>query len=525
MKKNFKKASMLLVVTLILGLVMVLPSCGKAANPETDLSVELFDRDIPGLDMVNSFQSKFITEGVKEARNINVTFVTVPRWSDVEKLNILMAAGDAPDLCFLYDSGTIANYIKSGGLTDLGPSLDKYGQNLKKYLGEEVLRAGIKNGVQYTIPAKRPSTPAFSGFVRKDWLDKVGLDIPTTRDEFYEMLKTFKKENPGKVDNLIPFAIALDENNIDWTSHTLVWSFVEDMTDEQFASMYDQGRWIMPGYKEGIRYLNKLYNEGLLYQEFYLDDTNEQFEKEIIQGNVGSFIHNFDMPYRQSPGWLAELRKTVPDADIEPMDPFENAKGKHVKMRYSPIGLHMMVPIFHKDKADAAVKYLDWMASDPSIVKTLQNGELGKQYKAETADGIPIEKISNDDLPNDLKIQWHDFSIITTGSFEYGNDEINAKAQAMSYPGFEKQIQKAIDIAYTDSFLAPNFEVVIESEAKYTPNLKAKGVEIFVKSITADPKDFDKVYDDLVAEYMTMGAQEIIDEKLAAYKAAEAAKK
>jgi putative aldouronate transport system substrate-binding protein len=94
----------------------------------------------------------------------------------------------------------------------------------------------------------------------------------------------------------------------------------------------------------------------------------------------------------------------------------------------------------------------------------------------------------------------------------------------MSYPGYESLIEQAIAIAYKDSFLAPTFDVVIESEAKYTPNLKAKGAEIFVKSITADPAKFDSTYDALVAEYMKMGAQEIIDEKLAAYKAAQALK-
>lgn len=522
MKKNVLKSSIILLL-LMVGFVVAMVCCNQASNEATNLTVELFDRDIPGLDMANSFQANYIIENVKQSKNLDVTFITVPRWSDVEKLNILMASGDAPNLCFLYDTATISNYIKSGGLTDLGPALEEHGENLRAYLGEDVLRAGIKDGIQYTIPAKRPSTPAFSGFIREDWLEIVGMSIPETRDEFYEVLKVFKEENPGNVENVIPFAIGLDENNIDWTVHTLVWSFVEDIPSEEFASKWDQGRWVLPGYKEGIRFLNKLYNEGLLYQEFYLDDTNEQFEKEIIQGNVGTFIHNFDMPYRQSPGWLTELRNSVPGAAIVPMDPFENAEGKHVKMRYAPAGLNMMVPIFHADKAEAAIKYLDWMVSDPSHVRTLQNGEIGIHYMSETTEGIPINKVSNDDLPNDMKYQWHDFSITTTGSFEYGDTDVNAIAQAMSYPGYESYIEEAIAIAYRDSFIPPGFEVVIESEAKYTPNLKAKGVEIFVKSITADPSDFDSIYDELVEEYMSMGAQEIIEEKLAAFIAQEAA--
>ena len=519
MSNRFKCISVLLLLLMFGYAAFANGGQEGSGGGKNTLTVELFDRDITGLKMDEGYQATFVKQAMKEKYGIDVEFVTVPRWSDVEKLNVMMAAGDAPDLSLLYDNATITNYIKSGGLTDLGPALEQFGANVKKYLGDEVLQYGRWNNIQYTIPGKRPLTPAFSGFIRKDWLDALGLDVPTTRDEFYTAIKMIKEKNPGKVSNLIPFGIALDENNIDWTSHTLIWSFVKDMPEEEFAAKYNQGRWVLPGYKDGIRYLNKLYNEGLLYKDFFLDGSGNQFQKEVIQGNVGSFIHNFDMPYRQSPGWVAELKKTVPNAEIVPMDPFENYEGKHVKMKYPPAGLNTMVPIFHKDKAGDVIKYLDWMVSDPSIVKRLQNGELGKQYMKETPEGIPMEKISNDDLPNDLKFHWHDVSIITTGSFEYGDQDTNIKAQAMSYPGFENYIINAMNIAYEDSFLAPRFDTVIESEAKYTPNLNAKGAEIFVKSITAAPADFDAVYDKLVQEYLNMGGQAVIDEKLAAYRA------
>ncbi|MBN1647933.1 MAG: extracellular solute-binding protein [Spirochaetales bacterium] len=515
MKKGFISALMLL---LLFAAGQSVFASGESDGPDV-LTVELFSRDITGLDLQKCYQSQFIQQSMKDAYGIKVRFLVVPRWSDVEKLNVMMAAGDAPDLCLLYDIPTISNYIQSGGLCDLGPALEKYGQNIKKYLGKDVLDYGVWNGVQYTIPGKRPVTPAQSFFVRKDWLDALGMKIPTTKDEFYKVLKAFKEKNPGNVDNLIPYGFGIDEANIDWTNQMLVWSFVKKMSPEEFASKYNQGRWVMPGYKEAIRFLNKLYNEGLIYKDFFLDGAGDQFAKEVMQGNVGSFGHNFDMPYRQSPGWVRELKKNVPTANLVPMDPFENYEGKHVKSIYPPAGINIMVPIFHQDKVESVIKYIDWMASDPAIVKKLQNGELGKQYMAETEDGIPIEKIAVEDLPNDLKFQWHDFSIITTGSFEYGDQAVNIKAQAMSYPGFENEIVRAMEIAFTDSFIPPHFNVVIESEAKYTPNLNAKGAEIYVKSITADPAEFDEIYDTLVKEYMEMGGQIIIDEKLAAYRA------
>lgn len=516
-----KKRIILISAILLLISTTAIFAVGTSETSENvKLTVEIFDREIPGLDMTNGYQATYIKEGLLE-KGIDVEFVTVPRWEEQDKINILMASGDAPDLCITYSANIITTYIQQGGLVDLGPYLDKYGPHIKEYLGEEVLQYGVYDGVQYAIPGKRPNTPAFATFIRQDWLDKMGMDLPTTRQEFYECLVAMKEQNPGNVEHVFPFATPLDINNIDWNVHTLVYSFLEDMPEEEFMSKYDQGRWVLPGYKEGIRFLNKLYNEGLLYPDFALDETGKQFEKEVIQGNVGSFIHNFDMPYRQAPGYLFELRKIVPDAEWTPIDPFENFEGKHVKRRYSPNGLNVIVPVFNEDMAPEVIKYLDWMAENNlKNVWMLQNGEKGIHYMSVNEDGIPQDRVNNDDLANEYKIHWHDFSIITTGSYEYGSDELNTKGIAVSYPGYEEEILKAIDIAYTDTFLYPVFDTIIESVALYSELLKTKGAEIFVKSITASPEDFDKVYDALVAEYLEMGGQAIIDEKLAAYRTA-----
>ena len=231
---------------------------------------------------------------------------------------------------------------------------------------------------------------------------------------------------------------------------------------------------------------------------------------------MGSFIWNYDMPYRQSPGLQFEMQKLIPEGAWIPTDPFTNYEGKHVKQTYNPDGLKVIVPVFNEDKSAEVVKYLEWMASDNlSNVFKLQNGDKGIHYLSESPEGIPLDRVQNDDLPNEQKIHWHDFAFITTGAYEYGSPELNAVATAMSYPGFEEEIVAAVEMATTDSFLAPYFATVMEEEAKYGENLKELGAEIFVNSILADPADFDKVYDSLVAEYLANGGQAVIDERLA----------
>jgi putative aldouronate transport system substrate-binding protein len=95
-----------------------------------------------------------------------------------------MAANQAPDISFTYNESLMYNYIKNGGLTDLGPILDEHGKNLKAYLGETLLSYGNWGGVQYAIPAKRVLEACFGTFIRKDWLDKLNLPVPQTTTNF-----------------------------------------------------------------------------------------------------------------------------------------------------------------------------------------------------------------------------------------------------------------------------------------------------------------------------------------------------
>lgn len=478
-----------------------------------ELTVEVFDRATPGYQADDNFQTKWIQEKFGDPNNITMKFIPILRTQEVEKLNVLMAANQAPDICFTYNDGIIYNYVKSGGLTDLGPILDENAPNLKKYLGEELLSYGKFDGKQLAVPAKRIIEGCFCAYIRKDWLDKVGLPVPTTTEEWYNAMKAFKEKDPGGLgDKNIPFAIWADPNNINWTSATLLESFKTQITEEQRMTLPN---WVIPGYKEGMRFMNKLYNEGIINPQFTLDKDGKQMEKDISQGRVGFIINSYDFPLRATPGLLTELQKNVPGADLVACDPFTNYEGKRPKMKYNPNGLYIIVPK-SSEHAVEAVKYLEWM-SDPEVLKFLQNGVMGDQYTDEK-DGIPLNFFTNDQLSDDKKANFVDLSIIVNGK-EFGDQDKNIKSAAYGYPGFEDRFQEAYEISLKDGNYMPHFDTVIESQAKYSKTLADKDVEIFVKSITCKPSEFDKIYDKLVDDYMKAGGQEIVDEKLKALQA------
>jgi len=211
-------------------------SASQASGKQVTLKVEVFDRGNAPAGagpVTNNYWTQWIQKNFGDPNNIKVEFVPVPRNQEVDKLNVLMATGDAPDIVFTYDMNTIYNYIKDDGLADL-TDLIGTAPNLKKYLGDEVLSYGVFNGKQYTIPAKRTLQFTQSSYIRKDWLDKLGLPVPTTTQQFYDTMKAFKEKDPGQVGSkLIPYDFsAINGSNIT-SPFVLVNSFVNGLTEEE----------------------------------------------------------------------------------------------------------------------------------------------------------------------------------------------------------------------------------------------------------------------------------------------------
>lgn len=88
---------------------------GKFAETRT-ITVEVYNRENDGgSDPTNNMYTEYIKKGMLEDHNVQVEFVSVPRWTEVEQINNLLAAGDAPDICVTYDYPTIQTYANMGG--------------------------------------------------------------------------------------------------------------------------------------------------------------------------------------------------------------------------------------------------------------------------------------------------------------------------------------------------------------------------------------------------------------------------
>ena len=482
---------------------------GEGGNKAT-LRVEIFDRgDVPaGAGTITDNElTRWIKKEFGSKYNANVEFVSVPRSQEVQQLNVLMAAGEAPDIVFSYDYTTMYNFNKNGGLSDLTEYVDK-AENLKKLLGDDVLNYGKVDGKQALIPARRIITGRMGQLMRKDWLDKLGMKAPTTKEEFYNVLKAFKEKDPGNVgDKLIPWAISASTPYFT----DLLYSFAEwDQMDEAETAVTP---WPMkPGFKEGVRFMNKLYNEGLISTDFALDKDSKQMQSDFANGYVGFINDDFARPL-QSGSYYNTLKNNVPGAELVAVDTFEDKNGNHPKEVYNPVGLYIAVPKSSKN-AELAVKYLDWM-SDPEILRTLQFGWEGKTYNLD-ADGMPVE-IKTDEAQ---KMHWYnlgfDTALVVNGKY-VGNQEESIVFNAASV-GENKDLYLASYANSVNDGWAPVVMPPNDSLVKYEANIATKFTELLTKSIMAPVSEFDKTYDALQKEFVEVGGKEVNEAALKQYR-------
>lgn len=510
----FKKMMRLtLATTLVMSL---LAGCASGAKEEKEsgtsadgkrvkLKVEVFDRGSSPAPytITNNFLTNYVQEKFGDPNNIDVEFVPIQRSEEVTKLNVLMASNtDVPDIVFVYDSSVFYRYAQQGGLTDVGEILDEYGPNLKKFLGEDTLKFGQLDGQQFSIPGKRAITGRYSSYIRQDWLDKLGLPAPTTTDELYTTLKAFKEKDPGNLGSKnIPMGMALAPAQFE----TLIYSFIKPVSGEL---TYGQ-RFELPlheGFKDAMQFLNKLYNEGLISKDFSLDEDKTQLAKDIQNGNIGYWSEDVDVLF-YADGTLDNLYKNVEGSQVLPVDVYTNANvdNKHIKSRYGSNGMYIMIPKSSK-RAVEAIKYLDWMASDNNLIN-IYSGVEGENY--DLVDGIPVVKSDVSQEFADRLYNAGDMAIISNGK-NIGDKATNEKAWILGFPKNNQDLlRQSIDIANTDTVGPIIFGKPIDAESKYGTALKDKLNVIIVKTAMAKPEEFEKVYEQELNDYMSIGGAEL----------------
>ncbi|MEI6875561.1 MAG: extracellular solute-binding protein, partial [Spirochaetota bacterium] len=116
----------------------------------------------------------------------------------VRGLRLMLASGDIPEALKPYNVQLTKELIDEGVAIPLDDLLEKYGKDILASLSKDewdAIRSQSKDGKIYYVPEINSDDRFPVSLIRKDWLDKAGLPVPKTRDQFVAALRAFKTKD------------------------------------------------------------------------------------------------------------------------------------------------------------------------------------------------------------------------------------------------------------------------------------------------------------------------------------------
>ncbi|WP_018757696.1 extracellular solute-binding protein [Paenibacillus terrigena] len=237
---------------------------------------------------------------LKDMLNIDVKYKwTVPTDQFEQKFALAMASGDLPDILELGQKD-YEKLRKQDMLADLSEAYEKYASpELKKYMesdGGFSMKVFSKDGKQYGIPSfEDPFLSTQLLWIRKDWLDNLKLQPPTTMEELDKIAEAFVKNDPDQNGKDDTYGVALQKTLFFWGFDVRGFfngfNAYPSVGDAQTAWIKGNDGKLVPGLiqpemKQGLSMLQSWYQRGILNKEFALKDENKVVE-DITAGKVG----------------------------------------------------------------------------------------------------------------------------------------------------------------------------------------------------------------------------------------------
>ncbi len=249
---------------------------------------------------VSDYVNNEFTKWLEEKTNIHLDITLAPQTqTDADtKLNAIFASGDLPDIIIGWGNMDLARELvlaQQGLIVPINDYIDKYGVETQKILKD---MPSVQNAIAeadgkiYSVPDVNECyhcTHAQKMWVYKPWLDKLGLKIPTTTDEFEQMLIAFKTKDPngnGKADEIpLSGVVSWHGSLADYLMNPFV--YYQTVSGPANGFYLDNGVIKTPfeddGWKQGLTYLHKLYTEGLIDPQAF---TNTEDQAKALGENA-----------------------------------------------------------------------------------------------------------------------------------------------------------------------------------------------------------------------------------------------
>mgnify|MGYP000046404202 CR=1 FL=1 len=374
--------------------------CGKKEVPQTAAQTAApqtkEEEKKPTLRILNIWQKDDyntypVSKFLEEKTGYKVEYEMMPADKPEDKLNLVVAAAEPYDLITTVGSSSwkalYSDYAKKGALLEVTPLIEKYGPNVKAAIPQANFDAAKVDGKVFAVPTKTLETSASSLLIRTDWLDKVGMKMPATLDEFVAVLKAFKEKDPGGngADKNIALSARADTPSIP----NIIGAFGmpndwNDIGGKLVPKPLD------PAFKEYVAFMTDLYKQGLLDKEFATNKDAIMKEK-FTSGRAGAIPLNWS----DIPTITDALQKNKPEAKIAYVPALKGKDGKFGLSAATGFDRITYIPKASKNPEHA----MKWMNAklEKDTFKELAIGKEGVHHTVKDGAYFPILPIFNDE--------------------------------------------------------------------------------------------------------------------------------
>lgn len=314
--------------------------------------------------------------------------------------NMMLSSGDLADIISYKKISDLEKLGQDGGLLPLNDLIDKHAPHIKAYFeaNPHYKQGAVSlDGNIYFIPKIDDYPVAQAYWIRKDWLNAVGKEVPATMDELYDVLKAFRNEDPngnGKKDEIPYF-----DRDAHWFFDNVLYMW--DASTDWYARKGDITFGPMEAeFKHAMKEVIKWYKEGLIDPEIFT--RGGKARDTLLGGNLGGMTHDW---VGSTSNYNGKLAGEIEGFELVPMKPVANQKGEVVNRTYRyPIVPGWGISTQCEDPV-TAIKFFDFFFSKKGHdlmnfgiegnSYNLVNGEIEYTEKITGSKGTTISALRN----------------------------------------------------------------------------------------------------------------------------------
>lgn len=218
-----------------------------------------------------------------------------------DSVTMVIAQNDLPDVMIVEDLDELQYLVDDDMIADLTDSYNNCMSDTIKNIygsyGRDILDVVTFGGKIMAIPETNISDGPNLIWLRKDWMDALGLSAPRTLSDVEEIIRQFKEKDPGHNGAGNTVGLVCDTSlcggcgySSEYTLDIIFAAYgafpKQWIYDEDGNVVYGS---VQPEAKEALAHIHELYKEGILDQDFLMRTSSNLIEL-IVDGQCGSFF-------------------------------------------------------------------------------------------------------------------------------------------------------------------------------------------------------------------------------------------